>query len=159
MAVKGVTDADGAKIDKAPKDISVEELSKNKPNGDLSTRQAPFESTVWRVTATIESIETKKDGDYYMVLRGEKGGQTVVEVPDPKTVKGSAFEGEIAATRKALEEKYHPTSDKKTVNEKATITGVGFLGFSSKPKKGSTGYSGARLLPGTDIKFDDGKKS
>lgn len=153
-SVKVTTDADAAKIDKSIKDITVEDLIKNKANGELASRQAPFETSVWRVKATVESIEQKKDGDYYMVLRGDKGGQTVVEVPDPSTVKGSPFEGEITATRKALEEQFHPTSEKKEVNQKATITGVGFLGFSSTPKKGSKGYSGARLLPGTGIDFD-----
>lgn len=152
-SVKATTDADASKINKSVKDISVEDLVANKSNGELSRRQAPFETSVWRVKAKVESIELKKDGDYYMVLRGEKGGQTVVEVPDPKTVKGSPFEGEITATRKALEDKFHPTSEKKDVNEEATITGVGFLGFSNKPSKGSKGFSGARLMPGTDVKF------
>lgn len=156
-AVKTTTDQDAIRIAHNVTDTTIEDLVKNKPKGELGTRQEPFETSVWRVRATIESIEQKKDGDYYMVLRGEKGGQTVVEVPDPETCKGSPFEAEITATRKALEEKYHPTADKKEVNEPASITGVGFLGFGSKPKKGSSGFSGPRIMPGTDIHFDDSK--
>lgn len=154
-SVKATTDADAAKIDLGAKETTIEDLVKNKGNGELSGRQAPFETSVWRVKATIESIELKRDGDYYMVLRGQKGGQTVVEVPDPATCKGSPLEAEITKTRKALEEKYHPTSEKKDVNEQATITGVGFLGFNSNAKKkGSGGITGARLMPGTEIDFD-----
>ncbi|MBS1726519.1 MAG: hypothetical protein JST51_07330 [Armatimonadetes bacterium] len=157
-SVKATTDADAASIDQSVKDTTIEDLVKNKPDGELGTRQAPFETSVWRVKATVESIELKKDGDYYMVLRGDNGGQSVVEVPDPKTCAGSPFVGQITATRKALEEKYHPTSEKKDINEKATITGVGFLGFSNNAKKkGSNGITGARLMPGTDIKFDGDK--
>ena len=154
-AVKGTTDADAAKIDKNVKDTTIEDLIKNKGEGEYATRQAPFETSTWRVKATIESIELKKDGDFYMVMRGEKGGETVVEVPDPKTCKGSPFEADITKTRKELEDKFHPTKDKKTVNETASVTGVGFLGFSANPKKkGSGGNVGSRLMPGTDIKFD-----
>ena len=154
-SVKATTDADAAKIDTNVKDTTIEDLIKNKGEGTLASRQAPFETSIWRVKATVESIELKKDGDYYMVLRGEKGGQTVVEVPDPATCKGSPMEAEITKTRKALEEKYHPTSEKKDVNEQATITGVGFLGFNGNPKKkGSGGITGARLMPGTEIDFD-----
>ena len=152
--VKTTTDPDASKIDKSIKDTTVEDLISHKASGTLAGREDPFEMTTWRIKATVESIEQKKDGDYYMVLRGEKGGQTVVEVPDPATCKGSPFESQIASTRKALEEKYHPTKDKKDVNEEATITGVGFLGFGTNPtKKGSGGITGSRLMPGTDVKF------
>jgi len=154
-AVKATTDTEASEIDKNIKDTTVEEIIANKTSGVLSKRIGPFEKTVWRVKAKVESIELKKDGDYYMVLRGAKGGHTVVEVPDPATCKGSPFEGQIRDTRKALEDKFHPTKDKKEVNQDATITGVGFVGFSNNPpKKGSTGITGARLMPGTDVKFD-----
>jgi hypothetical protein len=154
-AVKSTLDPSAKEIDKSIKDTTVEEIIANKGSGILASRVDPFEKSVWRVKAKVESIELKKDGDFYMVLRGEKGGQTVVEVPDPETCKGSPFEGEIRETRKALEEKFHPTKDKKEVNENAIITGVGFLGFNANPaKKGSGGITGARLMPGTDVKFD-----
>ena len=156
--VKATTDPDAASIDKNIFDTTVEELISHKGSGKLAERSDKFEKTVWRLKATVESIELKKDGDYYMVLRGSKGGQTVVEVPDPKTCKGSPFETEITSTRKALEDKFHPTPDKKDVNEEATITGIGFLGFSSNPtKKGSGGITGSRLMPGTDVTFGKSK--
>jgi hypothetical protein len=155
-AVKSTLDPAAKEINKTIRDTTIEDIIANKSSGLLAGRVDPFEKTVWRVKAKVESIELKKDGDYYMVLRGEKGGQTVVEVPDPDTCKGSPFEGEILETRKALEDKFHPTKDKKEVNEDATITGVGFMGFNANPaKKGSGGFSGARLMPGTDVKFDN----
>ncbi|CAN5477124.1 hypothetical protein BH11ARM1_BH11ARM1_14500 [soil metagenome] len=155
-SVKSTLDTDASKIVKTPKVTTIEDMMATKaPEGDLAGRVAPFETTTWQVEATIKSVELKKDGDFYMVLEGDKGGQTVVEVPDPKTVVGSPFEADITTTRKELEEKYHPTPEVKELNEKATITGVGFLGWGKKGKA-ATGKSGPRLNPGTTVTFKKG---
>jgi hypothetical protein len=150
-SVKTTTDVGAAQIDLTIKDTTIEELIKARVPQRLGERAGPFETTVWRVHGKIQTIEKKKDGDYYLVMRGEKGGQTVVEVPDPKECKGSPIEKEIEATRKELEAKYHPTSEKKEVNEDAVVTGVGFLGWGTPAKSGSTGISGPRLMPGTSV--------
>jgi hypothetical protein len=154
-SVKTAMDADASKITLSPEDTTVENIAAQKPPSDLSGRTGPFETTTWRVKATIESVQLKKDGDYYMVLRGDKGGKTVVEVPDPKQCEGSPMHEQIAAARKQLEDKYHPTEQVKKVDERATVTGVGFLGWGSS-SKGAKGSSGARLMPGTG--FDFGNK-
>jgi hypothetical protein len=152
-SVKTATDLDAAKIDRTPVATTVEEIAGIKaPKGELAGRTPGFETTTYRVEATVKSVELKKDGDYYLVLQGDKGGQTVVEVPDPKTCENSPLHDDIAAARKELEERYHPTKEVKEVNERATVTGVGFLGWGNKGK-GATGKSGPRLMPGTGIDF------
>lgn len=149
--VKTASDPDAAKIDRNIQDITIEDLVATKAPERLGKRVAPFETSMWRVKGTLETIELKKDGDFYMVVKGEKGGRTVVEVPDPELCKDSAFHDEIAATRKKLEDAYHPTSDKQEVNKPTTIEGVGFLGWGSNGRKGSSGLAGPRIMPGTDI--------
>jgi hypothetical protein len=152
--VKTASDPDAGSIVATPKDTTIEEILAQKvPEGDLTGRSGDFEKQTWRVKATLKSVELKKDGDYYLVMNGEKGGQTVVEVPDPKLCQDSRFKDEITATRKALEEKYHPTKTPQLINDPATVTGVGFLGWGKKAKKGAKGHSGPRLMPGTGIEF------
>ena len=130
--------------------------------GDLSTssfqskRVAPFETQVWRVEATIDSIILREDGDFYMVVSDATGAKSVVEVPDPAKCQGSPLEPKIATARKALEAKFHPTKQAKTVNAKATLEGVGFFGFAGvrpggKPLTGAK--NGARLMPGLGVTF------
>lgn len=155
--VKTAIDPDASKISLTPVDTTVEAISKQKPNGQLTGRQGPFETTSWRVNGTIESIRLMKDHDYYMVVKGDNGGQTVVEVPDPNDCKGSPLEPQIAAARKELTDRYHPTSDVKPLHDQATVTGVGFLGFGNGNKKGSKEGRGARLMPGTGFDFGNGK--
>jgi hypothetical protein len=151
--VKVGLDADASKIEATPRETTIEDLIANKaPEGALAGRVGPFETTTWRVTATIKSVQVKKDGDYYMVLKGDKGGSTVVEVPDPKTCEGSPMHDQIAATRKQLDDKYHPTKDVKNVNDRATVDGVGFYGFGNNGK-GASGKVGSRLMPGTNFQF------
>lgn len=149
--VKTTTDPAAKEISLKVVDTTIEDLVANKAPTELGERVGPFEKTIWRVHGTIETIEKKKDGDYYLTMRGEHGGRTVIEVPDPETCKGSPVEGEIQKTRDELEKAYHPTPEKQEVNKEATVEGVGFYGFGTPAKKGSTGYSGPRLMPGTSV--------
>ena len=156
--VKVGLDADASKIDLTAKDTTIEDIVAHKApaDGKITGRVAPFETSTWRVKAQLTSVKLMKDGDYYLTMKGENGGQTVVEVPDPKDCKGSPLEAQITATRKELEERYHPTTDVKEIHDSATVTGVGFLGFGNS-KKNSKSKVGARLMPGLGIEFD--KKS
>lgn len=154
IAVKHGMDADLKSVDMTPKTTTVEDLMAAKMpedvKGDLSSYQdrrvGPFEKTVWQVSAKITSVQLKKDGDYYMKIEGANGGHSVVEVPDPKLLKGSPLEADITSLRKQLEERYHPTKDEKKVNDSASIKGLGFLGWRGRP-------SGGRIMPGTGITF------
>ena len=156
--VKTTADPEAGSIDKTPKDTTIEEIVAQKAPDQLAGRSGPFETSTWKVKATLSSVRLMKDGDYYLVMKGDKGGETVVEVPDPANCKGSPFEADITAARKVLEEKYHPTKDIQKINQKATITGVGFLGWgkSSTPKKKTAEtHSGPRLMPGTGFSFEN----
>jgi len=174
--VKTATDPDAAKIDKTPRDTTIEDIVAQKPPEGLKLagRVDPFETSTWRVKATLQSIQLMKDGDYYLVMKGYKGGETVVEVPDPKEAKDSPLASQIAAARQDLQERFHPTAEVQKLNVPATVTGVGFLGFggSGKGKEGAakdapkdgakpgatgTRRTGARLMPGTGFDFGDGK--
>ena len=137
-----------------PKPLTVAELSKMPlpPNftGSLEDNQTQrigdFERQVWSVNATIKSIQLRSDGDYYMEIEGPDGSKSVMEVPDPALCKGSPLQSAIAATRKALEARYHPTTVKKQLNDAATLQGIGFYG-----PRGS--QAGGRLMPGLAITF------
>ena len=160
IAVKRGMDPDMKDVNMTPKDITVEELiAMQRPEGladDISSSDAQdkrlgeLEHQVWRLKGKIKSVVKRKDGDYFMVIEGKSGQTTVVEVPDPELCKGSAVEKQISASRKAVEDKYHPNDQSKDVNEEATIEGVGFWG--QKPKTGSKGApNGARIMPGTHV--------
>jgi hypothetical protein len=137
-----------------PKPLTVAELSKmplprdftGKLEDNQDQRIGDFERQVWKVDATIKSIQLRSDGDYYMEIEGPDGSRSVMEVPDPALCKGSPLQPGIAATRKALEARYHPTSVKQALNDAATLQGVGFYG-----PRGS--QSGGRLMPGLSISF------
>lgn len=156
-SVKTSTDPDAARIDTTPKDTTIEDIVAESVPASLQKRAEPFETSTWRVKATLASVQLMKDGDYYLVLKGAKGGQTVVEVPDPAQCKGSPLEPQIAAARKQIEDKYHPTKEVQKLNDPATVTGVGFLGWgkstNGSKKKGSESRTGPRLMPGTGFTF------
>lgn len=162
MSIKHANDPDAAEIDKAPKDITVEELIATKmPEGskDLenytNSRVGEFERSTFRLKGTLKSIQHKKDGDYYLVMVGQSGAEAVVEVPDPDLCKGSPILPEITKARDELEAKYHPTDEVKTIGAPAVIEGVGFYGFKGKPGSGGNGRP-SRLMPGTG--FSEVKK-
>jgi hypothetical protein len=123
---------------------------------DISDHQAdrigPFEKSTYQMEGTIKSVVHRKDGDYYLVVEGKSGSQAVVEVPDPELCKGSPLASQIASARKAIEERYHPTDEKKDVNDPVSISGVGFYGWRGKKGGGTTGNS-ARLMPGLGVQF------
>lgn len=158
VAVKHALDPDAAKIDLAPKTVSLAELAAHKAPDDLGAdisgaeyqkhRIAPFETQVWRVDVNVKSVVHRKDGDYYMVLTTNDGAESVVEVPDPKLCEGSRLHDQIASARADIEKRFHPTDEPKEINQHATVDGVGFFGF-----KGKKGGTGARLMPGVGFKW------
>ncbi len=164
--VKRGLDADAAKIRTSARPTTLAAMAAvPRPDGlagDLSTasfqsrRVAPFETQVWRVEATVESVVLREDGDLYMVVSEPGGSKSVMEVPDPAKCAGSPLLPKIAATRAALEARFHPTKQMKAVSAKATLEGVGFFGFAGvardgKPRPGAK--NGARLMPGLAVRF------
>lgn len=154
LALKRGLDPEVGAIRMTPKPLTVAELSKMPlpPSftGSLEDNQnqriGDFERQVWSVNATIKSIQLRSDGDYYMEIEGPDGAKSVMEVPDPALCKGSPLQASIAATRKALEARYHPTTVKKQLNDAATLQGIGFYG-----PRGN--QAGGRLMPGLAIAF------
>ncbi len=155
-SVKTATDPDAGKIDTTPKDTTIEQIVAQKAPADLKGRSNPFELATWRVKTRLDSVQLMKDGDYYLVMSGEKGGKTVVEVPDPAECKGSPLQAQIAQARKEIEDRYHPTKEIQKLDQPATVTGVGFLGWGAarkSTKKSAEGHYGARLMPGLGFEF------
>jgi hypothetical protein len=157
IKVKEGLDQDVAKVDLHPKATTVEDIAgvrmPRAASGNLEVdfqdrRVAPFETSTWTVDAHIRSVKLMPDRDYYMELEGKSGKETVVEVPDPDLCKGSPLEPQIAEARREIQERYHPTTTKKTLNDQATVTGVGFLGWRGRPT------TGAHLMPGLGFKFN-----
>ena len=113
-------------------------------------RIGDFEKSTYRLNGTLTSVVQRKDGDYFLTVKGKSGASAVVEVPDPKLTKGSAVQSGIESARSEIEKKYHPTETKKEVNDPVTIEGVGFYGTKSKGANGKS--SSPRLMPGTSFK-------
>lgn len=157
--IKHATDPGAGDIDLNAKDITVEDLLATKLPEDMKggleehneDRIGEFEKSTFRVKGTLKSVILRKDGDYYLVMEGKTGKQAVIEVPDPKLAKGSPIYDRIVAARSEIESKYHPTTEKKDINEPATIEGVGFYGWRSQQGAGGHG-SAPRLMPGTGFK-------
>jgi len=156
IKVKHGLDRDIAKVNMQPKATTVEDIlairMPDDAKGNLEDafqdrRVSPFETSTWTVDARIRSVQLRKDGDYYMEIEGKSGKETVVEVPNPDFCKGSPLEPQITEARKLISDRYHPTDQKKTLDDGATIEGVGFLGWRGRPT------SGARLMPGIGFKF------
>jgi hypothetical protein len=154
LALKHGLDREAGSLRMTPKPLTVAELSKmpyppdftGKLEDHQDQRIGEFEKQVWSVNATIKSIQLRGDGDYYMEIEGPDGSKSVMEVPDPALCNGSPLQASIAATRKALEARYHPTSVKQTLNDAATLQGIGFYGpLGNRP--------GGRLMPGLSIVF------
>ena len=153
-------DPEATQINRTPTKITVEQLlAMRKKVGDdieLSSypnkRIGPFETTTFQIDATIESIKHEKDGDFYFVIKGDTGAEAVVEVPDPAFCQGSPLLADISKARQSLADRFHPNETVQTVNQRATIEGVGYLGSRKRKGSGSFGAT-ARLMPGTGISF------
>lgn len=150
-------DEGAAKIDRTPKETTISEMLAQTLPADYGTekyvgkRVAPFETQVWRVEANVKSVVHRKDGDFYLVLEDPNGkGETVVEVPDPKKCEGSPLLADITKAREDLEKRFHPGDKEQPIGKKATIDGVGFLGFRGTPGGPA---NGARLMPGLGFKW------
>lgn len=159
IGIKRGTDPDAKLISKSVKDITVEDLLamklpkdfKGKLEDYADKRVGDFEKSTYRLKGTLTSVQHKKDGDYFLTVKGKSGASAVVEIPDPKLTKGSAVQPGIESARDGIEKKYHPTDTKKEVNDEVTLEGVGFYGWKGNPGAGGKN-SAPRLMPGTGFK-------
>jgi hypothetical protein len=162
ISIKRATDPAAASISLKPVKTTVEGLLEMaRPTAlppDLKSQEfeklriGPLENTTWQVTCTIKEIVLRADGDYYMVIEGDSGARTVVEVPDPRLCPNSKLIKQIQRVRNILAKRFSPTGQPQQVNQKATITGVGFFGMQGRNPQGNR-TNGARLMPGIDVRF------
>lgn len=70
-------------------------------------REAPLETTVWRIDADIIALKQEADGDYHLVLQGESGQTMIGEVPTPTTkfVGSSPWVANMKVARKAVDDR------------------------------------------------------
>ena len=71
-------------------------------------REAPVETTLWRVDATITAMSLEQDGDYHLVLQGASGETMIAEIPTPtpQFVGTSPWINNIGQARKAIDDKF-----------------------------------------------------
>ena len=154
------TDVDAAKISLKPTVISVEDLLtlRDKVGAGMDfakfhdRRFSPFETTVYRITGTLKSIKIDKEGDINFIVRGKTGSQAVIEIPEPEDCKGSMFRKEMEMVRNALELRYHPKAEPKSLDETVTVDGIGFFG--SRRKAGNHPFGETvRMMPAIRVEF------
>lgn len=73
-----------------------------------SKREAPVETTIWRLDATITAMKLEADGDYHLVLEGASGETMIGEIPTPTAdfVGTSPWLNNIQQARQAVDDKF-----------------------------------------------------
>ncbi|RAG85576.1 hypothetical protein DN069_11105 [Streptacidiphilus pinicola] len=154
-AVKTGTDADAGLINlSSSTPTSISALTSRTAPSTLpaNNRVQPTETTVFKVTATLDEFKLEADSDYHLVLDDGAGHTMIGEIPDPACVgTGSPLASGIANARNEFDAKYSPTGSFRTVNVPVTVTGVGFFDF----LHGQTGVApnGIELHAILDINF------
>jgi hypothetical protein len=143
-----MADAGAAGVDPNARPSTVDRIVGLEPPSGVrqSDRVSPFETSLWKVEATVEQVEIRSDGDIYLVISSPKGARTVAESPPSAS---GPFRNRIQSTRDQLVRELHPSGQPKAVRRRAVLIGVGFFG---RPSKVS---NGARLSPLVEIKWID----
>jgi hypothetical protein len=79
---RGIVETTVEELTRAPRPATMANVNVDPP-GFLRKRAAPFETTIWRIEATIFVLKLEKDGDYHLALTGPGGKQMVAEIPTP----------------------------------------------------------------------------
>ncbi|HXO42431.1 MAG TPA: Ig-like domain-containing protein, partial [Thermoanaerobaculia bacterium] len=147
-------------------DVGLVNLSSASPNTILTmrgwtapnpippnNRVAPYETTVWVLSATLTQYKLETDQDYHLVLSDASGNTMIAEIPDPACVgSGSPLAAGISNARAEFDAKFTATSSFQTANVPVRITGVGMFDF----LHGQTGVApnGIELHPVIDVVFN-----
>lgn len=132
-SVKTGTDSLASSVGMTPTIVTTTDLVKlqTPPNVTYGTpRTPPVEITLYAVVdVKVQYVRLESDSDYHLVIA--QGPYTMVtEVPFPGCIKGtSPWSCEISRARAAVDAKYHPTTQGASVQDTATIVGVGFWDF------------------------------
>ena len=117
-----------------------------------NNRIAPYETTVWVITATLTQYKLEEDSDYHLVLQDEAGSTIIAEVACPCCVGASSpFAHLIGSARAQFDARFTPTGSFQSANIPVQVIGVGMFDF----LHGQTGVApnGIELHPVLDIKF------
>lgn len=145
-------------------------------------RDAPAETTVWKLKALVTLARLEQDGDYHLVLQGTSGKSMIGEIPDPdpKFVGNPVWRADIKNAREAMDKQVGhplpavdfkeadiapPTEERfenkrmpneipamTKVNASATIIGVGF--FDSDHGQTGVAPTAIEIHPILSIVFD-----
>lgn len=196
VAKVGVNAVNGESLGPGVVDTTVEELVKLPRAKDMpplhssftknsfyqNHRDAPTETTVWRLKALVVEARLEQDGDYHLVLKGTSGQTMIGEIPDPDPafVKNPVWRADIQVARAATDKKLgHPldalgfdkadmapptherfenkrmpdeTTAMTKINASATIIGVGF--FDSDHGQTGVAPTAIEIHPILSIVFD-----
>jgi hypothetical protein len=95
-----------------------------------NNRVQPTETTVYKLSATLDEFKLEADSDYHLVLDDGAGHTMIGEIPDPACVgSGSPLTSGITNARSEFDAKYSSTGSFQTVDVPVTVTGVGFFDF------------------------------
>jgi hypothetical protein len=143
------------------KDTDIKSILEWKRPADLANLQgehpihgrvSPYETTIWRLRATVTDVVLREDHDYYLTIEDEAGRRTVVEIPEPEKIQGSVFRDQIQRARRAVEGVIVPTARPAKVHMGVEVTGIGFFGRTGKSPDGSRN-NGARIYPALSIRW------
>jgi hypothetical protein len=154
-SVKTGTDADASKITlQSTTATTIPALTSLTAPGSLpaDNRVQPTETTVYRISATLDQYKLEADSDYHLVLDDKAGHTMIAEIPDPSCVgSGSPLLASITKSRSEFDAKYSPTGSFQNANVPVTVVGVGFFDF----QHGQTGVApnGIELHSVLDIQF------
>jgi hypothetical protein len=117
------------------------------------SRVAPFETTVWLVSARLTAFKMDEDSAYRLILEDAKGESIIVRIPCPCCVEsGSPFRSRIAAARTKFGLLFSASGTLQEVSVPVFVEGVGF--FDSGDDATAGAQNGAGLYPILNIDFN-----
>jgi hypothetical protein len=154
-SVKTGTDADVGLVDQSTTwPETVTDMGNWPRPGSLpsNNRIAPYETTVFLVSATLTEYKMESDEDYHLVLVDDNGGTMIAEIPAPHCVAASSpFKDAITNARAQFDAVFHVTTSFQLTNTPVLVTGVAFFDYNH----GQTGAAPnfIELHPVLDIQF------
>jgi hypothetical protein len=154
-SVKTGTDSDAALVGFVPQATTIATMRSWPAPSPIpaNSRVAPFETTVWTLSATLTQYKLEDDSDYHLVIKDQAGNTIVTEIPFPGCVgSGSPFAVSIANARAKFNAMFTPDGNFQFVNVPVQITGVAMFDF----LHGQTGVApnGIEIHPVLDINFN-----
>lgn len=137
--VKTATDPAAASIKLEPQATTIaalDALPTTNPGNPDQPRDSGVESTVYKITGTLEAAKREADSDFHLALSDGEGHTMIAEIPDapactepPITERVSVLEQQIEQARASFVQEFGEPggSSWTTIGRQVTITGVGFF--------------------------------